>query len=264
MVDARLRVLGEADSGERDEPGEELLTIEQLAARTGMTVRNIRSHRARGLLPAPVVRERIGYYGPDHVARLRLILELQAEGFNLQAIKRLLEQTRGGSERLLHLKQALGAPWASEEPQVFTLEELSARFGPDVSAEALARAEQVGAIVSLGEDRYEAPSALLLEVAEEVISHGIPLAHALSVIAKVQERCGSVAHEFVRLFLDDLWKPFAAEGYPEARWSEVVEAIERLRPMSSQALLAVYQLTMSREVEAAFGKELRRLSKGRR
>lgn len=264
MVDARLRVLGEADPGDRDEPGEELLTIEQLAARTGMTVRNIRSHRARGLLPAPVVRERIGYYGPDHLARLRLILELQAEGFNLQAIKRLLEQTRGGSEQLLHLKQALGAPWASEEPQVFTLEELSARFGPDVSAEALARAEQVGAIVSLGEDRYEAPSALLLEVAEEVISHGIPLAHALSVIAKVQERCGSVAHEFVRLFLDDLWKPFAAEGYPEARWGEVVEAIERLRPMSSQALLAVYQLTMSREVEAAFGKELRRLSKGRR
>ena len=29
------------------------LTIEQLAAESGMTVRNIRAHRARGLLPAP-------------------------------------------------------------------------------------------------------------------------------------------------------------------------------------------------------------------
>ena len=43
------------------------LTIEQLAAQSGMTVRNIRSHRARGLLPAPEVRDRVGYYGPEHL-----------------------------------------------------------------------------------------------------------------------------------------------------------------------------------------------------
>ncbi|HET9158198.1 MAG TPA: MerR family transcriptional regulator, partial [Myxococcaceae bacterium] len=53
------------------------LTIEQLSAQSGMTVRNIRSHRARGLLPAPEVRDRVGYYGPQHVARLRMIQELQ-------------------------------------------------------------------------------------------------------------------------------------------------------------------------------------------
>ena len=54
------------------------LTIEELAVETGMTVRNIRSHRARGLLPAPEVRDRVGYYGPDHLARLRMIQELPA------------------------------------------------------------------------------------------------------------------------------------------------------------------------------------------
>jgi DNA-binding transcriptional MerR regulator len=43
------------------------LTIEQLAERTGMTVRNIRSHRARGLLQAPEVRNRVGYYGEAHL-----------------------------------------------------------------------------------------------------------------------------------------------------------------------------------------------------
>ncbi len=49
------------------------LTIEQLAAQTGMTVRNIRAHQARGLLDPPEVRLRVGYYGPEHVARIRLI-----------------------------------------------------------------------------------------------------------------------------------------------------------------------------------------------
>jgi hypothetical protein len=68
----------------------------------------------------------------------------------------------------------------------------------------------------------------------------------------------------VTLFLDDVWTPFEQAGYPEERWSELTESIERLRPMSSSVLLAAYQLTMSQEVEAAFGRELQRLSKRRR
>jgi len=49
-------------------PAQSELTIEQLAAETGMTVRNIRNHQSRGLLPPPDVRARTGYYGPEHVA----------------------------------------------------------------------------------------------------------------------------------------------------------------------------------------------------
>src|SRR2546428_1976687 len=89
--------------------GEQTLTIEQLAAESGMTVRNIRSHRARGLLPAPEVRDRVGYYGPEHVTRLRLIQELQSEGFNLKGVERLLEQSPGPAEQFLSFKRALGA-----------------------------------------------------------------------------------------------------------------------------------------------------------
>ena len=67
------------------------LTIEQLAAQTGMTVRNIRAHQARGLLAPPEVRLRVGYYGPEHVAQLKLIQDLQQDGFNLAGIKRLVD-----------------------------------------------------------------------------------------------------------------------------------------------------------------------------
>lgn len=54
------------------------LTIDQLAQRTGMTVRNLRAHQSRGLLPPPEVRARTGFYGVEHVARIELIKELQA------------------------------------------------------------------------------------------------------------------------------------------------------------------------------------------
>jgi len=53
------------------------LTVEQLAPRSGCSVRNIRNHHTRGLLPPPEVRARVGYYNAEHVARLRLILDLQ-------------------------------------------------------------------------------------------------------------------------------------------------------------------------------------------
>ena len=79
------------------------------------------------------------------------------------------------------------------------------------------------------------------------------------MIAKVQSRCRSVSHEFVKLFLEDIWKPFEEEGYPEERWPEVRAALDQLRPLSLQALVAVYRMTMSDEVERAFGKQLERI-----
>jgi DNA-binding transcriptional MerR regulator len=244
---------------------ESTLTIEQLSAQSGMTVRNIRAHRARGLLPAPEVRERVGYYGSEHLARLQLIQEMQADGFNLRAIQRLLEETHGQPEQLRSLRDAVHAPFETEQPQVFTLAELEARFGGEgVDTRLLVRAEKIGLLVALGDDRYEAPMPSLLDAAEEVVRRGVPLGHALTVTGKVREQCRVVAREYVRLFLEDLWKPFAQAGYPQERWAEVTESIERLRPVSSRALLASYQLTMSHEVEAAFGRELERLTKGRR
>ena len=72
-----------------------------------------------------------------------------------------------------------------------------------------------------------------------------------------------VARSFVRLFLEEVWQPFADAGYPEERWPEILESIERLRPIASQALLASFRQTMTREVQDAFGKELARLSRGK-
>ena len=40
-------------------PAKGEMTIRELAERTGMTVRNIRAHQTRGLLPPPVVRGRV-------------------------------------------------------------------------------------------------------------------------------------------------------------------------------------------------------------
>jgi DNA-binding transcriptional MerR regulator len=236
------------------------MTIEELAARSGITVRNIRSHRSRGLLPPPEVRDRIGHYGPEHLDRLRLIQDLQSEGFNLKGIERLLENRPGPAEQMLSFKRDLESFEHREEAQTFTREELAKRLGEESEA-AINRAVELGALVPMDDDRYEAPFPSLLDAAEAVLEEGVPLDHTLVVFGKVQSRCRSVAHEFVTLFLRDVWKPFEEEGYPEERWPEVHEALHRLRPLSSQALSAIYQMTMADEVESAFGKQFDRLSR---
>jgi DNA-binding transcriptional MerR regulator len=239
------------------------LTIDELGRETGMTVRTIRSHQARELLPPPEVRDRVGYYGPEHVARLKLIQELQAEGFNLRGIKKLLETTGSPAQRLIGFGEVVRAPFRAEEPQVFTLQELIDRFGPEAGGEILAQAERFGTLVPLGGDRYEAPSPSLLDLAEEVVSNGVSLEAALAVMAKMHDRSEAVARSFVNLYLSEVWKPFVEAGYPEERWPEVMQSIENLRPLAEQAVQAMFGLTMTREVDAAFGKELSRITKAK-
>jgi len=230
-----------------------------------MSVRNIRAHQARGLLHAPEVRHRVGYYGADHVARLRLITELQADGFNLKGIERLLaDESEGDSQAMLTFRHAITAPFEDEQPEMISAEELAERFGENADPKGLERATKLGILIPVGEASFEVPSPGLLRIAEEVIARGVPMDHALDVVEVMQRSSRYVAEAFARLFLDSIWKPFEEEGRPQERWPEVLEAIERLRPIASQALVAVFQMTMSQQVEQAFGKELDRMSGERR
>jgi DNA-binding transcriptional MerR regulator len=236
------------------------LTIEQLAAATGMSVRNIRNHHTRGLLPPPEVRARVGYYSSEHVARLRLIQDLQADGFNLAAIERLLSGSDGLAARLLGLRHAVTAPFEPETPEVITAAELAKRFG-EVDAKDVERVRKLGLLVPLGEGRFEAPSPALLGAAEQVLELGIPLAAALTLVERVRRDCDSISRAFAKLFLRELWEPFEADGQPEERWDELIESVNSLRPLASEALLALFKQSMTTQLEQAFGKVLEHQSK---
>lgn len=236
------------------------LTVEQLAYETGMSVRNIRNHQSRGLLPPPEVRARIGYYGPEHVARLRLIQEMQSEGFKLSAISRLIGEHGADADRFVGLRQAVTAPFATESPEVYSREELIEKFGID-DDRLLEKAQKLGLLVALGEDRFEAPSPALIRAAEEVTGMGVELPAALAVIEKLERNAQSSARTFVNLFVDELWKPFDDAGRPEEGWEELIAAIGRLRPLAFDALNATFRLTLTTEIEKAFGEVLERRQK---
>jgi len=244
-----------------DSPADEAsLTVEQLAYETGMSVRNIRNHQSRGLLPPPEVRARVGYYGSAHVARLRLIQEMQAEGFKLSAISRLIGEHGADADRFVGLRQAVTAPFATEAPEVYSRAELAEKFGVD-DDKLLEKAQKLGLLVDLGEERFEAPSPALIRAAEEVLGMGIELPAALAVIEKLERNAQSSARTFVNLFVDELWKPFDDAGRPEDGWEELIAAIGRLRPLAFDALNATFRLSLTTEIEKAFGEVLERRQK---
>jgi DNA-binding transcriptional MerR regulator len=236
------------------------LTIEQLAAESGMSVRNIRNHHTRGLLPPPEVRARVGYYSSEHVARLRLILDLQADGFNLAAIERLLSGSDGLAERLLGLRHAVTTPFEPESAELITAEELTKRFG-EVDAKDAERVRKLGLLVPLGDGRFEVTSPALMGAAEEVLALGIPLSAALALVERVRRDCDSISRAFTKLFLRELWEPFEQAGQPDERWDELIEAVSSLRPLASEALLALFKQSMTIQLEDAFGKVLEHQSK---
>jgi DNA-binding transcriptional MerR regulator len=237
------------------------LTIDELARETGMTVRNIRAHQSRGLLPPPEVRARTGYYGPEHVARLRLIQELQGNGYNLAAIKDLVTRSSGSSQEALDFARAILTPFEDERPEIVEAGELAQRFGGG-DEKLLRRAEKLGIVVPLGEGRYELPSPTLVRAGETLIGLGIPLEKSLDVIESVARQADGVADAFVKLFLERIWKPFDRDGQPEPDWPAVLGALEQLRPLATDVLVAVFQPRMTQATEKAFGRELDRRAKG--
>ena len=233
------------------------MTIDELSRRTGMTVRNIRAHQSRGLLPAPAVVGRTGYYGDDHVARLELIREMQADGFNLGAIARLLEGVGSSSSDVLDFTRAIRAPFEEEESEILSAEELAERWG-DADPALLSRAERLGILHPVGEGRFEAPSPRVLRAGAELAELGIPLSTALDVAAKLRRQSREVAKIFIELFLENVWKPFEKAGRPEEDWPHVRESLERLRPLASESLLSIFQVVMTEATEKAFGRALER------
>jgi DNA-binding transcriptional MerR regulator len=233
------------------------LTIDELAQRSGVTVRNIRAHQSRGLLPPPEVRARTGYYGPEHVARLKLIREMQADGFNLRSIQRLVDRLGASGEEILDFQRLIMTPFETEEPEFVDREELGTRFGGEFDEKITRKAERLGVVVPLGEDRWEVPSPTLLRAGEEVVALGVDLETALKVVERIKRHAEAVSETFVKLYMDEVFKPFQRAGQPPEKLPEVQEALERLRPLASETLVSIFRLSMTRAVERTFGKTLR-------
>jgi DNA-binding transcriptional MerR regulator len=234
------------------------MTIRELAERTGMTVRNIRAHQTRGLLPPPVVRGRTGYYNEEHVARIELTREMQADGLNLEAIRRVLETGDDSASEIFDFTRALRMPFEDESPEIYEQSEIAAAWGAkSVDPKLIARAEKLGMMRSLPDGRLEIISPRMQQAAVELAELGVGPEAAIELAEKLRRNADAVARNFVDLFVDEIWKPFDEAGRPEQDWPRIRETLERMRPLAAQGLLAVFQIAMAEATEKASERTLR-------
>lgn len=237
------------------------MTIEELARRGACTTRNIRNYQTLGLLPYPRLVGRIGHYDEGHLARLRLIAQLQEHGFSLAGISQLLKAWEEGRTLadVLGFESALTTPWIEEEPVLMRPEELLELF-PEAAADPglAARSFEIGLIAFEG-DLVRVDSPRLLRIGVDLVRAGVPLAATLDELVLLRSDLDRVAQRFVAMFDRHVWAPFAAAGMPADQLPQVTEALRRMRPLAAASVEVVLAQAMNRRtaentaVRAALG-----------
>lgn len=238
-----------------DRATEPMLTVDELAAKAGVTVRTVRFYSTRGLLPPPVIGpRRVGHYGPEHVSRLALIEELQHQGMTLSAIQRYLDALPDDlSAHDLAIHRALVATWAPDADRHVSRAELEKRAGRSLSDGDLRRLAAMNVLAET-EDGFRVDVGLLrLGVA----LLDVPIAHETILAARtvLLEHARTAAHELTALFRDEVWGPFT-EGESDPERVESMKALSaHMQPMVVQALVTAFQRSLKAELREAFSPE---------
>lgn len=237
------------------------MTIGELAERTSMTVRNIRAHQTRGLLPPPVVHGRTGYYNEEHVARIELTRDLQEEGLNLEAIRRMLAGADGAATEVVALTKTLRAPFEEEAPEIVDIVELAELWKKEVEEgrglEMLERGEKLGVIRPLPDGKVEVLSPRMMRAAAALADVDMSPDAVLAVAEQLRSKVEEIAQLFTDLFLEQVWKPFDEAGRPEEDWPKVRETLNRTRPLGSDVLMGVFNIALAEVTDKVLGETIR-------
>ncbi len=175
---------------------------------------------------------------------------MQAEGYRLKAIQRLLDRPGGAAERIFNFGRTLLHAFGETASEFATTEELAERFGGELDARLLRKAEKLGLLRALGEERWEIRNPTLVAAGEELVAMGIPLSHALAVAEKIEQHTRAIARAYVRLFMVDVLGDDDMADRSAEDWTRLHEALERLRPLAVEAIRASFERAMGDEIES--------------
>jgi DNA-binding transcriptional MerR regulator len=209
------------------------MRVEELSARTGVSVDTIRYYQSKGLLPAPRRQGRVAWYDTDHLDRIARVRSLQSRGFTLATIVRLVNGDLDAADEALlgelagsglsdssttpvtagttpgptasttpgGPSRAEGLPPQSIEPELFTIEALALRTG--VPLPLLRAVESEGLLVPRrvgSEERYTSEDVDAAQAGLALLEWGVPLSDLLELGRRHHAATVSVAREAVDLF----------------------------------------------------------------
>jgi DNA-binding transcriptional MerR regulator len=221
-------------------------TIDELARAATTKVSTIRLYQQRGLLPPPTIEGRVGFYDETHLARLRLVADLQTRGFSLAAIQELADTWEAGRDlgALLGVERALGG---SSARRLVSRAELERSF-PELAEDPalIARFEKLGVARTVPNDEVEVDPGFL-DLGATIHGIGVPLEVMLDEFEHVHDFARQTAGRYVGLFERHVWEPFVAGGIADANLEQVASAIGALR----ESAIAVVAGALRQAIDSA-------------
>lgn len=218
---------------------DDLLTVDELAAATGLTVRTTRYYAGLGLLPAPVRRGRMAYYGPEHRARLELVRALQDHGFTLAAIERYLGRLPAdASIEELALQRAMLTSWSAGPGERLTRRQLDRRASRVLSDEDLELIISLQGVRREG-DRYEVLAPF--DTAAAVLSLDIPRESLLEASAAITHHMDALADELTKILHSRVLVPFRETSRTPAGQRRMAQTMAHMRQLTLEAVVTGFQ-----------------------
>ncbi|AXT85662.1 hypothetical protein C6I20_10975 [Aeromicrobium sp. A1-2] len=216
-------------------------TVDELASRAQMTVRNVRAYAGRGLIDAPRLEGRTGYYNREHLQRLQLIRQLIERGFTLAAIeKAVLNAPQSVAGHTLDLMTILDQPTGAEA-EIMSRDDLAALAGVDRDDTLIESLVGVGLVEKLDGDRVRLVEPTVVRSGAAAVTLGVAPETVIALFPLLRTHLRTIADEFVREVVDELVQPFIDAGLPEDDWPRIISVVESLLPIASQVTLGIFR-----------------------
>ncbi len=212
--------------------------VGELAQRCGISVDTVRFYQKWGLLPPPDRAGRVAFYGPGHEERLARIRGLQAQGFSLAVIRRLLNGELQPADMPL-VTAVTEADAGDADRASFSLAEVAERANVSfVLVEAVANEGLMVPRLHHGESRYTEADVEMVRAAIRLLETGLPLPELLAIARRYHDATREFAQGAVEMFDEYVRRPLLDADLPaEVRADQLVEAFRVLFP-SVSALVA--------------------------
>jgi DNA-binding transcriptional MerR regulator len=228
--------------------GEEF-RIDELARRAEVTSTTVRLYQSKGLLPAPRLAGRTGWYDESHLSRLRLIARLQAQGHSLSGIANLLDQwERGrGLDAVIGLEAELDSLLGDAHATTIDAADLLGRFPAEaMTPELMQRAARLGLVEPTEEGKVRVADRRFLDAGSTLAHLGVPLDVILDEWDVLVGHMDEIAARFITLFEDHLapddWR--SDLDTDEAR--ALARTLARLQSTARQVLVAALDASVAR------------------
>ncbi len=216
-----------------------LLTVDELSAMVGLTVRTTRYYASLGLLPPPLRRGRVAYYDDVHRARLEMVRALQEHGFTLQAIEGFLAGVPlDASVEELALQRTMLTSWTGRPPEELTLRRLEERAGRTLDDTDLRLLTNLGCIEE-GAAGWMVMAHL--QVGIGLLDLDIPEAGIARAAETIDRHMSGLAEELTDILRDEVLAPYRREPHSPEDAVRLEQTLPRLRQLTLEAILAGFQ-----------------------